>query len=136
MNVTNVQLESFNKVFNKLLTTPNLKSVKTQFQVYKIAKELDAEYKSLISFRMNIEKQYFKGAANGELEFDENKSPILIEGKDLQDYIKGLDELFSQGVNIATLDNFTIKLEELQPLVDNGELVGADFSVLEYFVKE
>src|SRR5574344_693830 len=129
MHVTNVQLESFNKVFNKLLTTPNLKSVKTQFQVYKVAKELDAEYRALINFRVNIEKQYFKVTKNGELELDENKSPVLVEGKDLQDYIKGLDELFSQEVDISSLDNFTIKLEELQPLVDNGELVGADFSV-------
>lgn len=135
MEIKNYELDEYCRVFGNLIKSTGIKNIKVQYDIFKIHKDLCNEQRSLISFRQGLEDKYFIRTKDGRIEVNENNIPRVQPGQNIDEYIRGLNDLFNQGVEV-NFRNLQLTFESLQPLVDAGELVAKDFSVLEKFMVE
>ena len=136
MFIKNFEINTYMNVFNKLISCDKFKDVVLQFSIFKVYNELKQEQNLVIEFRKRLESEFFETDDLGNVVFQEKDPsvPKLKKGKTDKDYIKKLTDILNEKVEIKAKLN--IKLEDLQPLADEGVLIPSDFEVLHNFIVE
>lgn len=126
-NVENLKLEGLGKVLENLANFGFNGNTKICYRTYKLFKWVRDEIIQLTGFREKLQQKYFlHDSTNGGVAFNEDKTPIMVDGHNINDFYKELNVLmltpvecpFDPYITLESLEGSNLTVAEIECLYD------------------
>ena len=124
-NVENLKLEGLGKVLENLADFGFNGNTKICYRTYKLFKWVREESIQLIGFREKLQQKYFlQDSVRGGVALNEDKTPIMVEGKNINDFYNELNSLmltpvecpYDPYITLESLEGSNLTVAEIECL--------------------
>ena len=126
-NVENMKLEGLGKVLEHLADFGFNGNTKICYRTYKLFKWVREETIQLMGFREKLQQKYFlQDAVKGGVVFNDDKTPVVVGGKSINDFYSELNSLLTTGIEcpydpyitLESLEGSNLTVAEIECLYD------------------